>query len=60
MKKNPDEALNILLNHQEKENFPLVPEVEKESMKILLEKMKRKMSHFYQIQKNLGRNKISG
>lgn len=29
MKKNPDEALNILLNHQEKENFPLVPEVEK-------------------------------
>lgn len=60
MKKNPDEALNILLNHQEKENFPLVPEVEKESMKILLEKMERKMSHSYQIQKSLGRNKING
>ena len=42
MKKNPDEALNILLDHQEKENFPLVPEVEKESMKILLEKMETK------------------
>ena len=46
MKKNPDEALNILLNHQEKENFPLVPEVEKESMKILLEKMETKDEPF--------------
>ncbi|MEH7456372.1 ABC transporter substrate-binding protein [Bacillus pseudomycoides] len=46
MKKNPDEALNILLDHQEKENFPLVPEVEKESMKILLEKMETKDEPF--------------
>ncbi|KLA22925.1 ABC transporter substrate-binding protein [Bacillus cereus] len=46
MKKNPDEALNILLNHQEKENFPLVSEVEKESMKILLEKMETKDEPF--------------
>ena len=29
MKKNPDEALNILLNHQEKENFPLVQKLKK-------------------------------
>ncbi|SFD14422.1 putative hydroxymethylpyrimidine transport system substrate-binding protein [Bacillus sp. 491mf] len=46
MKKNPDEALNILLNHQEKENFPLIPEVEKESMKILLDKMETKDEPF--------------
>ncbi|MFD3447203.1 ABC transporter substrate-binding protein [Microbacteriaceae bacterium 4G12] len=45
-KKNPDEALDILMKHQEKENFPLIPEVEKESMKILLEKMETKDEPF--------------
>jgi putative hydroxymethylpyrimidine transport system substrate-binding protein len=45
-KKNPDEALNILLSHQEKENFPLIPEVEKESMQILLSKMETKDEPF--------------
>lgn len=45
-KKNPDEALKILLDHQEKGNFPLIPEVEKESMKILLNKMETKDEPF--------------
>ena len=30
MKQNPDEALQILLNNQNEENFPLKEEVEKE------------------------------
>ncbi|WP_379970166.1 ABC transporter substrate-binding protein [Ectobacillus sp. sgz5001026] len=38
-KKNPDEALQILLNNQEKQNSPLDPQVEKESMNILLQRM---------------------
>lgn len=36
----PDEALAILLKHQDQANFPLVEEVEKESLAILLPKMK--------------------
>ncbi|MDQ0256977.1 putative hydroxymethylpyrimidine transport system substrate-binding protein [Evansella vedderi] len=36
---NPEEALNILLNNQDEANFPLVKEVEKESLEILLPKM---------------------
>jgi putative hydroxymethylpyrimidine transport system substrate-binding protein len=39
MKDNPDEALKILLSNQDEANFPLVEEVEKESMQILLPKM---------------------
>lgn len=39
MKQNPDEALNILLSNQDKSNFPLVEEVEKQSLEILLPKM---------------------
>ncbi|WP_134701893.1 ABC transporter substrate-binding protein [Ammoniphilus sp. YIM 78166] len=39
MKQNPDEALNILLNNQDQSNFPLVEEVEKQSLQILLPKM---------------------
>ncbi|MFX3623617.1 MAG: ABC transporter substrate-binding protein [Ectobacillus sp.] len=46
MKTNPDEALQILLNNQEKENFSLIPEVEKESMQILLDKMETKDEPF--------------
>ncbi|WP_438503604.1 ABC transporter substrate-binding protein [Ectobacillus ponti] len=46
MKQNPDEALKILLAHQEKENFPLIPEVEKESMNILLGKMESPQEAF--------------
>jgi len=40
MADNPDEALNILLNNQDEANFPLDEAVEKESMDILLPKMK--------------------
>ena len=40
MEINPDEALTILLKHQDKANFPLIEEVEKESLSILLPKMK--------------------
>lgn len=39
MKENPDEALEILLNNQDDANFPLIEEVEKESLKILLPRM---------------------
>lgn len=37
---NPEEALNILLDNQDEANFPLVEEVEKESLDILLPLMK--------------------
>ena len=39
MKNNPDEALQILLNNQDEANFPLVEEVEKQSLDILLPKI---------------------
>lgn len=39
MKDNPEEALSILLNNQDKANFPLEEVVEKESLEILLPKM---------------------
>jgi len=40
MEKNPEEALAILLKHQDEANFPLVEVVERESLSILLPKMK--------------------
>ena len=40
MEKDPEEALSILLKHQDEANFPLVEEVERESLSILLPKMK--------------------
>lgn len=40
MEENPDEALQVLLDNQDEANFPLNKEVEKESMDILLPKMK--------------------
>ena len=36
----PDEALEILLSKQDEANFPLIAEVEKQSLEILLPKMK--------------------
>ncbi|GGE67602.1 ABC transporter substrate-binding protein [Priestia taiwanensis] len=36
MKSNPEDALQILLDNQQKDSFPLTKEVEKESMDILL------------------------
>ncbi|GLY10702.1 ABC transporter substrate-binding protein [Pseudobacillus badius] len=38
--KHPDEALQILLSKQDEANFPLIEEVEKQSLDILLPKMK--------------------
>ena len=38
-KENPEEALQILLDHQNAENFPLSPTVEKASMDVLLPAM---------------------
>ncbi|MEQ8153879.1 MAG: ABC transporter substrate-binding protein [Clostridiaceae bacterium] len=44
-KSNPDKALDLVLKTQD-ENFPLVPEVEKESMQILLPLMEDKNGKF--------------
>lgn len=40
MEKDPEEALEILLKHQDEANFPLIEDVEKESLAVLLPKMK--------------------
>ncbi|KKB39124.1 ABC transporter substrate-binding protein [Bacillus thermotolerans] len=40
MESHPDEALQILLDKQDASNFPLIEEVEKESIEVLLPKMK--------------------
>lgn len=40
MEKDPEEALAILLKHQDEANFPLIEEVERESLAVLLPKMK--------------------
>lgn len=40
MENDPKEALSILLKHQDEANFPLVEEVERESLSVLLPKMK--------------------
>jgi putative hydroxymethylpyrimidine transport system substrate-binding protein len=40
MEKDPEEALSILLKYQDEANFPLVEVVEKESLSVLLPKMK--------------------
>ncbi len=46
MKQNPDKALKILMDNQQKENFPLTESVEKESINILLPKMDSKEEPF--------------
>lgn len=46
MKNKPDESLKILMNNQQKENFPLIEDVEKQSMDILLPKMETKDEPF--------------
>ncbi|WP_338753734.1 ABC transporter substrate-binding protein [Bacillus sp. FJAT-52991] len=45
---NPDEALQILLSKQDEANFPLIEEVEKQSLDILLPKMKSENGFGYQ------------
>jgi putative hydroxymethylpyrimidine transport system substrate-binding protein len=39
MRDNPEDALNVLLTNQDEANFPLIEEVEKQSLEILLPKM---------------------
>ncbi|SDI06222.1 ABC transporter substrate-binding protein [Alteribacillus bidgolensis] len=46
MKENPDESLDILLDHQDQENFPLKREVEEESLEVLLDKMETEEEPF--------------
>ena len=46
MQENPEEALQILLDHQNAENFPLSPTVETESLKILLPAMEKETAEF--------------
>ena len=51
MKKSPDETLKILLNNQNKENFPLSESVEKKSMDTLLPVMENDKFTFLSINK---------
>lgn len=46
MKNNPEESLKILLANQNKENFPLVESVEKESINMLLPLMETENAEF--------------
>ena len=46
MKENPEEALQILLDHQNEENFPLSKAVEQKSMEILTGKMENETAGF--------------
>lgn len=39
MEENPEESLDLLFSHEDQENFPLIREVEEESLEILLSKM---------------------
>ena len=51
MKKSPDESLKILLNNQNKENFPLSETVEKKSMDTLLPVMETEKAKFLSMNK---------
>jgi putative hydroxymethylpyrimidine transport system substrate-binding protein len=46
MKENPEESLDILFAHQDQANFPLIREVEEESLSILLSKMETEDESF--------------
>ena len=46
MQENPEEALEILLDCQNAENFPLIPSVEEASMEVLLPLMETEDSLF--------------
>lgn len=46
MKENPEDALAILISNQDEANFPLVEEVEKQSLEILLPKMEEEGAVF--------------
>ncbi|MCY6483608.1 ABC transporter substrate-binding protein [Clostridium aestuarii] len=59
MKENPDEALNILLANQQKDSFPLIEEVEKQSMDVLLPKMEMKDKPFLKQEKKVWEDNIN-
>lgn len=46
MKEHPQQALNLLIAKQDKENFPLSPKVEKKSLQILMNTMEQKEAAF--------------
>lgn len=57
-KNNPDKSLKILLNNQQKDNFPLIEEVEKKSMNILLPKMASEKEPFLYQDKKVWQDNI--
>lgn len=58
MKNNPDEALEILLNNQNKENFPLSKEVEQKSMDYLIPVMQTQTAPFLNQKESVWQNNI--
>ncbi|WP_318798564.1 ABC transporter substrate-binding protein [Clostridium tanneri] len=58
-KNNPDKSLKILLNNQQKDNFPLIEAVEKQSIDILLPKMESKDEPFLYQDKKVWENNIN-
>ena len=57
MKENPEEALQILLDHQNEENFPLSKTVETKSMEILLPVMETEDAKFLSQDVSVWQNK---
>lgn len=57
-KEHPEEALQILLDHQNEENFPLKKEVEQKSMDILLPVMETENAPFLSQNANVWQNNI--
>ena len=57
-KNNPDKSLKILLNNQQKDNFPLIEEVEKQSINIFLPKMESKDEPFLYQDKKVWQDNI--
>lgn len=58
MKQNPDKALAILMRNQQKDNFPLIEEVEKKSIETLLPKMELKDKPFLSQDKKVWEDNI--
>lgn len=57
-KNDSDKSLKILLNNQQKDNFPLIEEVEKKSINILLPKMASEKEPFLYQDKQVWENNI--
>ncbi|MGB5824124.1 MAG: ABC transporter substrate-binding protein [Proteocatella sp.] len=58
MKANPEESLEILLSHQNAENFPLVESVEKQSIDMLLPLMETENAEFLSQDKEIWQKNI--